>query len=77
MSAAANKIPNINDPTRDVIVDSGTAAALLGLTPKGLQMWRDRRFGPPYLKYARTVVRYRLRDIEEFKAAHTVPPRLV
>jgi hypothetical protein len=44
------------------------AADELGFSPRTLEGWRRRGEGPPYLKFGRRV-KYRLEDIEAFKAA--------
>ena len=46
------------------------AAALVGLAPNTLEIWRIRGGGPKYIKFGRAV-RYRLTDLESYIDAQT------
>jgi hypothetical protein len=50
------------------LLETVHAADELGFSPRTLEGWRRRGEGPPYLKFGRRV-KYRLEDIEAFKAA--------
>lgn len=51
------------------------AAALLNLKPKTLEAWRYAGRGPRFVKFGR-LVRYRVRDLEEFMNQQTVNTEL-
>jgi hypothetical protein len=60
---------------RDRYLTTEWAAALLGRSPRTLQGWRARKFGPPFVKLAaHGGVLYRLRDIEQYLERHLVDP---
>jgi len=46
------------------------AAAVLGVSPGVLGLWRFRKCGPPWIKINRRYVAYRPRDLETFLKAY-------
>ncbi len=48
------------------------AAQFLGVLVGTLAHWRSERRGPPYVKLEGRLVRYRLSDLEEYLARHSV-----
>lgn len=54
--------------TKARLLETADAAEELGLSRRTLEGWRRRREGPPYLKFGRRV-KYRIEDIEAYKAA--------
>lgn len=63
MAALASTIPT------DELLTTEQVAALLNLAPVTLAGWRSSGAGPPWLKLARRVVRYRRSDLEAWMAA--------
>lgn len=60
------------------LLETVHAADELGLSPRTLEGWRRRGEGPPFLRIGRRV-KYRIEDIEAYKAArlhgNTRPPQ--
>lgn len=54
-------------------VESTVAAPMIGVNAATLKTWRRRGIGPPYVRFGNRV-RYRVRDVEAWLAAHTVTP---
>lgn len=55
-------------PSKNVLLSSKAAAAMLGLTPNTLNSYRSKRIAsPPFSKVGRAVL-YRISDIEAFLA---------
>jgi helix-turn-helix protein len=50
-----------------MLLTTDEAAHLLGLTAGRLAMWRQRGFGPPYLKIDGWAVRYSRTDLEKYR----------
>ena len=62
-------LPTRRDP--DSLFTTPEAAAYLGVSPKTLETWRcTGRHGLPYIRVGR-LVRYRMRDLEEWLAARS------
>lgn len=55
------------------LVTEPVAAEHIARSVRTLQQWRYRGEGPPYVKVGRAV-RYSLRDLDTFLAAHRVEP---
>lgn len=55
------------------LVDQDGAAHYIGRPVRTLEQWRYRREGPPYIKAGRAV-RYSIRDLDRWLAAHRVDP---
>ena len=51
------------------LLSTATAAETLGVSPSTLEGWRVRGGGPPYVKVAGRVVRYRPSDLDKWVAA--------
>ena len=57
----------------DELLDQRQAAALLGLgSPRTLESWRFRGFGPKFVKLSSRLVRYRVSDLNEWVSARIV-----
>ena len=54
-------------PLKDV-----EAAAFLGVKPQTMRVWRQKNIGPKFVRVSRNVVRYLVKDLEEFLADRTV-----
>ena len=54
-------------PLKDV-----EAAAFLGVKPQTMRVWRHKNIGPKFVRVSRNVVRYLVKDLEEFMASRTV-----
>ena len=54
-------------PLKDV-----EAAAFLGVKPQTMRVWRHKNIGPKFVRVSRNVVRYLVKDLEEFLANRTV-----
>ena len=50
------------------------AAAYVGVKPQTLRAWRTKNIGPKYAKVSRGIVRYYLKDLEQFMADRMVEP---
>lgn len=61
------------------LLKTDEAAEELGLSPRTLEGWRRRGEGPPYLHFGRRV-KYRIEDLEAYKAArlraNSRPPQM-
>ena len=51
-----------------LLVSERDAAAMLGLSDRTLQLWRQRGEGPPYVRISSRCVRYRVADLEDWAA---------
>ncbi len=60
----------MSDHNQSTFMTTKQAAALLGLKPNTLEIWRLRGCGPRFVKLNRAV-RYRLTDLESFVEAQT------
>ena len=56
----------------DALLDSDGTADVIGVRPKTLESWRTRNIGPKFIRLSRRCVRYRLADIKEYLAKHTI-----
>ncbi len=54
------------------LIDSRTAADLLGLKPHTLAVWRTRGVGPAFTRLSRRSIRYRRADVEAWADARRV-----
>ena len=54
-------------PLKDV-----EAAAFLGVKPQTMRVWRHKNIGPKFVRVSRNVVRYLVKDLEEFMADRTI-----
>lgn len=64
-------------PDLDEMIDTRTAAAMVGVAPVTLQVWRSRGKGPRYFKLSGSktgAVRYRRGEILRFLGASEVRP---
>jgi|GEM_PF-6247692 len=71
-SVRSGKRSNAPAKTTDAagaLIDTGTAARRLGIGVSTLEKMRIQRRGPPFIKLARNVVRYRLSDLEQWISA--------
>ena len=57
------------------LVDTRRAATMLSKHPAVLADWRHQGRGPKYLKFGRSI-RYRVGDIHDWIADHTVEPAM-
>jgi len=53
-----------------LLLDTATAAAMLGLSPRTLEAMRARGGGPPYVRVSARCIRYRVADLEAWASAH-------
>ena len=60
------KTKPLDDPSALGLWTERDAAAFLAMSPRALQMWRQRGKGPRYLKVAGYTVRYRPEDVRRF-----------
>ena len=58
----------------DRALESVDAAVVVGVKPLTLKLWRRNGTGPRYIAFGNRV-RYRLSDLEEWLAEHTVAPK--
>jgi predicted DNA-binding transcriptional regulator AlpA len=61
------------DPA-DRLIDPQGAGLRLGVNAETLKRWRSKGTGPRYVRVARSRVRYRVRDLDDWLDAHTVTP---
>lgn len=54
------------------LITSEETAALLGVKPQTLNLWRSRGFGPDYKKISDSAVRYSLEEVEKWIDAQSV-----
>lgn len=47
----------------DKTLDPAETATFLNIQPRTLESWRARRIGPPWIRYSKTCVRYRVSDL--------------
>jgi len=59
------------DP-RERYVNDLEAAAILGISPKTIQLWRFEKRGPPPSKFGTRTIRYRLSALLDWAAQHEV-----
>ncbi len=59
------------------ILDEREAAEMLGVSHRTLQGWRRRKVGPPFVKVASHVIRYRQTDVAAFIERKLVATELV
>lgn len=59
---------NSNRPPADRLLTATEVAALTGLSPETLAMWRSQRRGIPFVKISRNCVRYRQSDFDNWIA---------
>ncbi len=45
------------------LLDQGEVAELLGVHPKTLGIWRDRKQGPPFIRLGEKLIRYNVEDV--------------
>ena len=60
------------------LMTSAEVSEYLGVTLNTLQKWRSRKRGPKYFKYGganSSAVRYDKKDVEHYRAAHTIPTK--
>jgi phage terminase Nu1 subunit (DNA packaging protein) len=55
------------------LIRTAEAAMLLDVEPRTLAAWRQRGVGPPVIRLTERTLRYRLRDVREYIAAHNRP----
>jgi len=55
-------------------VNTAHAAALLGLTPGGMETMRKEGRGPAFTRASGKLVRYRIADLREWMEQHRVEP---
>jgi predicted DNA-binding transcriptional regulator AlpA len=67
-AAVASSAPKLSDLHPDQLVDTETAAAFLGYSERTLVDWRQRAFGPRFIKIGDGRVRYRVRALIEWSA---------
>jgi len=60
--------------TNPELMDIDTAAALLGIRARTMDLWRLRGDGPTYIRVGGQI-RYRRADIEAYLTARTVTPQ--
>jgi predicted DNA-binding transcriptional regulator AlpA len=53
-------------------VDERRAAEIVGLKPATLKKYRMRGGGPPYVRYGRRAVRYRVADLRAWRDAKVI-----
>lgn len=53
------------------LINETQAAAMLGVRPKTMTMWRYRRRGPAYVRISRRCVRYSPLEIARYVVAHS------
>ncbi len=56
------------------LLNTVTAAAVLGMRPGTLRLWRHKGVGPPFVKIHSALVRYRVQDLEAWVASQVVEP---
>lgn len=64
----------MQDEMQDEMLAEDAAAAVLGVTPRTMRLWRERRIGPRYARMTQRIVRYRRADLMEFIASKTLDP---
>lgn len=57
--------------TPPTLLDTPSAAKVLGVRPRTLEDWRRRGGGPPYIRVSATCVRYSLDPLEAWLQART------
>ncbi len=62
----------MHHPTEPETVDQRRAAEIVGLKPATLKKYRSRGGGPPYVRYGRRAVRYRVNDLRAWRDAKVV-----
>jgi predicted DNA-binding transcriptional regulator AlpA len=64
---------NKNTLDQELLVDTPTAAAMLSKHKAVLADWRHQGRGPKYVQIGRSI-RYRIGDLHEWVAEHTIEP---
>jgi predicted DNA-binding transcriptional regulator AlpA len=59
---------------QDEMLAEDDAAAVLGVTPRTMSLWRERKTGPRYVRMTQRIVRYSRSDLQAFIASKTVEP---
>jgi hypothetical protein len=62
------------NPDSDALLNEAEAARFLNISPRTLQAWRSRGFGPPFVRIGRAI-RYRRCDLEQWASAGIVEHR--
>jgi len=63
---------SIEVPFGDAALTTDQAGQYLGLAPMTLAVMRSKGNGPPYVKYSRRAVRYRLSDLQKWMDNRTL-----
>jgi helix-turn-helix protein len=58
----------------DRLLDTATAATVLGVSPATLRFWRIKGRGPRFIALSRGAIRYRLSGLNEYVSDHEVEP---
>jgi len=61
-------MPTTTDAPPRLLVSQRDAAAMLGVSPRTLELWRQCGDGPPYVRISSRCVRYRIADLEAWAA---------
>jgi len=56
----------------NLLIDEKKLSELTGISVQTLRNWRHQRKGPNFLKISARLVRYRLKDVENFLEDHQV-----
>lgn len=59
-------------PFGDAALTTDQAGQFLGLSPMTLAVMRSKGSGPPFVKYSRRAVRYRLSDLKQWMNNRTL-----
>lgn len=57
-----------------ILLDERRAAELIGLSPRYLQLCRQRNTGPAYVRISGRTIRYRPEDLRAWAEAHLCVP---
>jgi len=69
-----SSMDSTSNPNQARRLSEREAAERLGISPRTLQFWRHRSYGPAYLKLGRRVA-YHPSDLDAFEAACRVQPK--
>jgi hypothetical protein len=58
----------------DRLLDTATAATVLGVSPATLRFWRIKGRGPRFVALSRGAIRYRLSGLHEYLTDHEIDP---
>lgn len=72
ISNDSNATKNIQN--EGLVVNERDAAALLGLSPSTLRIWRSNGKGPRFARISSHCIRYRREDLHAFVEKHLVDP---